>query len=394
MPNSSKKIVLYYTHAYYLDATLETIQTFKLEVDLHLLIELSPDSQKSTLLNLEHIDSLETITSMESVFGKTKWAKMKGYFSGVKSIHFAVHKGKRSLGWTTLKTAKVVGKWIQALNPNIVHFDTIGVRSIGLLPFVWKRINFVTIHDPIPHSGEGSWKTKLVKKIYFPFVKGIFFYSNFSHHQFKTYYPQIRIPTYELRLQAYSIFKLFSTGVQATFNDYILFFGRLSPYKGIDLLLDSIPIVLEKYPNQMFVIAGKPENYKIDAQYLDLYKDRLVFIAQYLTIDAMAQMIENAKFIICPYRDATQSGVLMAASSLKKMTIATNVGAFPEYIKNNINGLIVEPNAKAIAHKIVHALDFTQYKFLEKNIVSSSDQYISKSNKQVILAAYQNNKYA
>ncbi|MEI2749884.1 MAG: glycosyltransferase [Ferruginibacter sp.] len=68
-------------------------------------------------------------------------------------------------------------------------------------------------------------------------------------------------------------------------------------------------------------------------------------------------MIENSKFIVCPYRDATQSGVLMTSYAAGKMVLATNVGSFPEYIQDGVNGLLAEVTPESIAQKIIEGLD-------------------------------------
>ena len=55
-------------------------------------------------------------------------------------------------------------------------------------------------------------------------------------------------------------------------------------------------------------------------------------------------MIKNSIFVVCPYKDATQSGVIMSAFAFNKPVIATNVGGFPEQVIHNKYGLIIQPN--------------------------------------------------
>ena len=54
-------------------------------------------------------------------------------------------------------------------------------------------------------------------------------------------------------------------------------------------------------------------------------------------------MIRECEFVVVPYVDATQSGVIMSAYAYCKPCIATNVGGLPEMVNNEHNGLIVEP---------------------------------------------------
>ena len=58
--------------------------------------------------------------------------------------------------------------------------------------------------------------------------------------------------------------------------------------------------------------------------------------------------------VVCPYIDATQSGVIMSAFALNKPVVCTNVGALPEMVKDNRYGKIVAPeNSQALADAIV-----------------------------------------
>ena len=58
--------------------------------------------------------------------------------------------------------------------------------------------------------------------------------------------------------------------------------------------------------------------------------------------------------MVCPYTDATQSGVIMSAFAFNKPVIATNVGGLPEMVKHNSYGLIIqEKDINALADNII-----------------------------------------
>src|SRR5690606_26719718 len=52
----------------------------------------------------------------------------------------------------------------------------------------------------------------------------------------------------------------------------------------------------------------------------------------------------ESQFVVCPYKDATQSGVIMTSFALNKPVIATNVGGLKEMIIHNHSGILIEPN--------------------------------------------------
>ncbi len=108
-----------------------------------------------------------------------------------------------------------------------------------------------------------------------------------------------------------------------------------------------------------------------------------------VTYEELATLILHAKFIVCPYKDATQSGVLMTAFGLNTPVIATNVGSFPEFIKDNVNGLLVTPNdPQKLAEGMCFALLNEHYKTLAQNINNARVEDMWSRNTEILLQAY------
>lgn len=382
-------VVVYYTSAHFLDVAIETIQAIKNRTELHVVIEITPLSKKSTIINVDRLDHLRDIEDGETVLGMEQWKALGKYFSGVKSVRFLVHKNPKSLSYGSYRISRKFGKYIMDLTPDVVHFDTVTTRCIGLYRYIRSRKIFITIHDPEPHSGEFSWKKKIPNFLYFRLASGYFFYSQYARDQFLKNYKEIVAPAYVIRFQPVTYLAQFLKELTEV-EDYVLFFGRLSPYKGIDLLLNAIPAVLEKFPTQRFVIAGAPDfNYELDMQKINAFRHNIELISKYLTTEELIVLLQKAKFVVCPYRDATQSGVLMTSFAAGKTVIATNVGGFPEYIENNVNGILSEPNAVDIAAAIVSALENNRYRELESKVGRTYSPVVSEDNRRCILAAYE-----
>jgi glycosyltransferase involved in cell wall biosynthesis len=100
-------------------------------------------------------------------------------------------------------------------------------------------------------------------------------------------------------------------------------------------------------------------------------------------------LIHHAQFVVCPYREATQSGVLSSTNTLGKTVLCTNVGAFPESVKHNHNGLLCEPNAVSIANGLLQMLQNDYYLQLEKQVETTSSQQTKMTIKNTILQAYE-----
>lgn len=382
-------IVLYYTQTYFLDATLETIQSIKHQVELHVVIELSQESKTSTIIDIDSLEGLTIIEKCEHVLGRQKWKTLEKYFEGVATIEFLVFKNRKAFSLATVKNAFLFSKHIKQINPSVIHFDSLSLRAAALYSFIKSRKIFITIHDPVNHSGEKNWKSSIPLKLFSRLVKGYFFYSEFARNQFRVNDNKNSVPLFVIKFQPYSYVSQFQKNINQD-GTYILFFGRLSLYKGIDLLLAAIPEVLQKFPEQQFLIAGKPEGYKLDINLIEKFKNNISIVSKYLSVEELVQCIAGTKFVVCPYRDATQSGVLMTARALGKMVIATNIGAFPEYINEDVNGLLSAPQPKALAAKIIQALNNDQYKKITHNIKRGYSDETGIYNRKQILTAYQN----
>ncbi len=245
-------VVVYYVNTYYLDAAIETIQAIKKNASLHILIEISPESKKTNIIDVENLDKFYAIESPENLLGQNKWKQLEKYFEGVSSVRFVVYKSKKSISFSSLKVANVSRKYINRLKPDVVQFDSVSTRIIGLCSLLRRKKVFITVHDPVPHSGEGSWKTSIVERFFFRFAKGLFFYSHFANEQFLKYHPGITTKRYVISFQPFTFIKQFVRGSDNESRE-ILFFGRILIYKGVDILLEAIPGILEKYPNEQFV---------------------------------------------------------------------------------------------------------------------------------------------
>ena len=387
----NKMVVVYYTSPFFLDAALETIRCIKDRVELHVVIELSNDSKLQTIINIKDISHLRNIEQVEEVLGEEEWSHLKPYFAGVASVVFSVHRNKGGFSLQSIKDAMAIGRYIKKMKADVIHFDSITSRGIGMYPYIRNRKIFITFHDPVPHSGEVNWKIKVPKAVFFPRAKGFFFYSDFANQQFKEYHPKIKTPLHTIRLQPYTFISQFIQPDEKK-EKVILFFGRISLYKGVDILLEAIPKVLEKFPHEKFLIAGKKVAwYDMDTRILEKYPDNIQLFDGYLTNQQLVNHVRGSKFAICPYRDATQSGVLMTAFALGRMVIASNVGSFSEYIENNVNGFLAEPNSNAIASRIIEALEGEKYLDIEKRLQSTYSDKIGESNAVTILSAYHKN---
>ena len=169
-------------------------------------------------------------------------------------------------------------------------------------------------------------------------------------------------------LGVYDYLNLF-TADHANNDSDILFFGRIAAYKGVDVLLSAFQEILKKMPDTVLTIAGAG-NFGFDIASYGFPPARLKIINRYIPNGELAQLIRGTKLVVCPYKDATQSGVIMTAFAFAKPVIATNVGGLVEMVEEDVTGRLVAPNdPKHLAEAIVGLLrDEAKRMQIEHNI--------------------------
>jgi glycosyltransferase involved in cell wall biosynthesis len=381
--------ILFYTSTPFLDIAIEMINILKKVVDLHVLIEVTPANAKRADIN--KLPDNQTIINCSEIINKESYKYLEPYFRDCASANFVVHTSETGFSFATIKVLFKTWQYIKRIKPDIIHLEAISLRSLGLFPFVFSGKKFyITLHDSIPHSGENNWKMFLPRLLYLktPYSRNYFFYSLFSQIQFEQFYKNDKHPKYIMRMHPYSFYKKYIKDPKN--KKHILFFGSHSPYKGINILLKAMPSVLEGFPDDFLIIAGqRKQGYILYEDIIEQYKDRIIILDRYIPNDELVSLIQESKFVVCPYLDATQSGVLMTAYALETPVIASNVGAFQEYIDHNITGMLVpvsDPDKLSQAIKI--ALTDNFYEVMGENVRKKNRSDLWSKNTAVLLNAY------
>jgi alpha-maltose-1-phosphate synthase len=126
-------------------------------------------------------------------------------------------------------------------------------------------------------------------------------------------------------------------------SEYVLLFGKIKPYKGVKILLEAARKVRKKLGNKFrLIIAGKGSKTFVDSL---LRTDDLEYIHVqngYIPDIEIPKLFRNAKFLVLPYIDASQSGIVSLAYTFSKPVIVSNVGSIAEYVEHGVTGLIFE----------------------------------------------------
>lgn len=153
--------------------------------------------------------------------------------------------------------------------------------------------------------------------------------------------------------------------------------GRLSEQKGMEYYIESIPVVIKKHPNVMFLIIGSGE----DEQKLRLLVNKLK-VEEFVYFTGYRSDIQN---LMCQLDLVVLSSLweglpltAIEAFSVRKTIVATAVDGTVEVVKNANNGFLVEPkNSKQIAEKInyIYENDFLRKQFEEEAFKTYTEEF-------------------
>jgi D-inositol-3-phosphate glycosyltransferase len=141
---------------------------------------------------------------------------------------------------------------------------------------------------------------------------------------------------------------------------YLLFFGFIRAYKGLDLLLEAFADKQLRNRKLKLIVAG--EFYDDEAPYKQQIEklgitDDVILYDRFINEDEVAPFFCAADLVVQPYRNATQSGVTQVAYHFDKPMLVTDVGGLSEIVPDRRCGYVVKTEPEAIAGAIIDYFD-------------------------------------
>ncbi len=131
----------------------------------------------------------------------------------------------------------------------------------------------------------------------------------------------------------------------------LLFFGRIMPYKGLDLLLEAYAVLRQEQCPVELIIRGSGDMTPYAVQLKKL--DGVTIDHRWIKEEEIGPIFQRADIVVLPYHAASQSGVIATAYAVGVPVVVTPVGGLVEQVKHEQTGLIAAaPNAAAIADAI------------------------------------------
>lgn len=331
--------IIYYTHPYFADCDFPLIRELRNQGHkIICILVITQDSLKSTLINIK-----KTFPK-NGFFSTNIYPEIEFYkdYIGSEDTYILNNVTPKKNFIEKLKFMVQTRNFINQFKADYI-WTTLPFKQNEWILYSFKNIA-ITIHDPFPHSGEElSLRNKINKILALKLSKKIFILNQSLKKQFSESFniPPSKIFTNKLGL--YDCIKLYNpnTSKIEIQKPYILFYGRISKYKGVEYLLEAFIKLHKLIPELNLIIAGGGDFYFDYKKYSNL---NYINIRNYfINMDETAFLFKNADFVVCPYTDATQSGVIMTAYTMNKPVIASDVGAIKETVINNETGLLVKP---------------------------------------------------
>lgn len=137
----------------------------------------------------------------------------------------------------------------------------------------------------------------------------------------------------------------------------LLFFGFVREYKGLHVLLEALPAVLDSLPDLRLIVAGEP--YDDPERYRRLIRenglsDHVHWDEDYIPSSEVPLYFSAADLVVQPYLSATQSGVAQIATHFAVPMVVTDVGGLAETVPHEEVGFVVPPeDPRALADAVV-----------------------------------------
>lgn len=128
---------------------------------------------------------------------------------------------------------------------------------------------------------------------------------------------------------------------EVSFTDYILLFGRIVPYKGIEFLIDAVKLARLHSEYEFNVLIAGKGNISHIIRKLDSSDYQFIYVCnKFIPYHRIPDLFRRAKFLILPYSDASQSGIIPLAYTFSKPVIVSDVGSLSEFVINDKTGFI------------------------------------------------------
>lgn len=362
-----KAIIVSYGHV---ASGLTLAKHLSSKIDLTFLLAVYGERFERGLFNLDLRTLPYGLIKDTDILAKVLPEEITSYIGGsFKLILLRTHNLKILKDWRkrNFGVCLEASRYIRANGFDVVHFDGSSGFQIYFHLLLLDKPKVYTIHDYLPHSGEENRNqirlNRIFSKLDYQFIQ----HSKRLRENFINRYGVNRNKVEAIYTGPLDIYMKFKKEKIEEEPFTILFWGRISKYKGLMYLVRAADIIKREFPEIKIIIAGKGD---LGLSQEDLGDKVFEIHNHYIDNPTLVRYIQRSSLVVLPYTDATQSAVLMTACAFHKPVVATDVGGIPEVVENGITGLIVPPrDSQKLAGAIMRLLgDEKRRKEMAQNI--------------------------
>lgn len=342
--------IIYYSHPCFADCDFPLIgELQRMGHDVRYYISIASYSKKSTLLNIEKLYPHTGIYPATDIYKEFLDYNQVLDFS---KVHVVNQKHKQKYHPANLLLMIRLFFCFILQKPDVIHLTKQPYLAQKLLYFIKSKL-VLTVHDPFLHFGMKSKKAERNRQEAFRKIPRLVLLNDKQSSAFASHY---EIPSSHIfinKLGVYNSMLHVDPAPAHVDAPFILFFGQIIEYKGVEFLLEAMKIVHQQHPEVKLVVAGGGkyyfdiESYK-NLSYIDIRN-------HYIGVPELAGLLKACLFSVCPYKDATQSGVIQTAFAFDVPMIVTDVGALSQSVQHGKTGLVIPP---CDSHALADAMNY------------------------------------
>lgn len=255
--------------------------------------------------------------------------------------------------------AKKAARLVNEICPDVVIMPEDSIFSMQVMAFLSNKIKkgFI-IHDVNPHPSNMGLRKRIthyvstaMRRIGLNTTDKVVLLSKNSYNRFLNRYPNIKEKALIYTLGAHIPYTggFINKPIELS-EDYrkgfALFFGRIDKYKGVDRLVRTFKEITENKTEEIpLIIAGKGILDDISKEII-LKGESILLLNRFINDAEMIWLFKNCKFVVLPYTEASQSGILPIAYAFGKPVIASNIQGLCENVDHGKTGLLVNNDAE------------------------------------------------
>ncbi len=162
---------------------------------------------------------------------------------------------------------------------------------------------------------------------------------------------------------------------------YMMFFGLIREYKGLDMLLDAWGRLRNegRVPDDVkLIVAGEfyasKDPYLAQMARLNIERDVMLF-DNFIPDEQVGDLFSVADAVVLPYRTATQSGVTQIAYKFDVPMVVTSVGGLPEIVPDGKAGIVCQPDAESIAEALLQLFDVKNIERFREGVIAEKGRF-------------------